>query len=664
MASPEMVPSTQQERRYALSQINGRGLWASWKRNFTSPELALLDLIDNSIDATLIENFAGEIHICKNHRHGLLIWNNSYAPIPPPDKVLELFRSHKPNQQIGENGVGIKQACACLSNLSLFLTKNDQTLGLGLLNQNLQTEHSICLPTYTFAAKTVHHDITTAISTSPELRTTLEQFADGQGIQTGLSRILARFDDLRASEHQHVFCVILNRIIHQDSDGDIEKLLTKLRDTLPLNYIHIPNHLKVFVCNERLAFNYWERHLVGLTHFTLKVDSHIPVHLAANCNDTPPQEHLREYNLFIGHRPPDDKKQKDSAEQQNDKTSLYIYSRRSGRLIKHYPDARSLLKLPCSGSDYTHGLTMILDDHNGLLSLTPTKQDIAFGHEATGQIHCDNLFGWIGCHAQACYSRNLIAYAAKQKTILGTTVKSHLSNVKRSLQEQVSFPLATCNFDTLTQLKFKRTNKGTIRCTNHNHPQRYLQRPGTLIRMTPNPPKKKTRYSSTARKTAPDSTFAVDRSLMPFHAIYNSSDDDTSPSSQHTTTPARTNLPIAAKKRPPPNLDNMQEHPLQTNETPNYHKAELKDSQEKNELLKQQLSEMEKTISILRRTVTSLSTDLHHLRPRHDSPRQTQTHPSNKLQPGDASLISRLQKENEALRSHNRALQQALLKKK
>ena len=37
-----------------LTKVNGKGLWRSWKRNFQSKLLALMDLIDNSLDAAVV----------------------------------------------------------------------------------------------------------------------------------------------------------------------------------------------------------------------------------------------------------------------------------------------------------------------------------------------------------------------------------------------------------------------------------------------------------------------------------------------------------------------------------------------------------------------------------------------------------------------------------
>jgi len=75
---------------------------------------------------------------------------------------------------------------------------------------------------------------------------------------------------------------------------------------------------------------------------------------------------------------------------------LYIYSRKSGRLITVKQDARALLGLNAQGTSFAQGLKVILDDMLGYLPLNPTKQDIAFSQEAGGEIYKKNLFAWIG----------------------------------------------------------------------------------------------------------------------------------------------------------------------------------------------------------------------------------------------------------------------------
>ena len=99
------------------STTSGTGLWDLWTRNFKSPLFALLDLIDNSVDAALLQkgcksDIPGRVQIYrdvyKHGRHsyttGLCIRNNSMNKITSLDLALNhLFSSDKvtPNT-IGE----------------------------------------------------------------------------------------------------------------------------------------------------------------------------------------------------------------------------------------------------------------------------------------------------------------------------------------------------------------------------------------------------------------------------------------------------------------------------------------------------------------------------------------------------------------------------------
>lgn len=76
--------------------------------------------------------------------------------------------------------------------------------------------------------------------------------------------------------------------------------------------------------------------------------------------------------------------------------SLYFYSRKSGRLIKAEADARYMLGLTATGSTFCQALTVLIDDFEGHLPLTPTKQDISFALENKGSVHEKNLFSWVG----------------------------------------------------------------------------------------------------------------------------------------------------------------------------------------------------------------------------------------------------------------------------
>ena len=133
--------------------IGGKGLWNLWTRNFKSTLLMFLDLIDNSVDAAIVtktsspqaaavshqinkNTFTGCVQIYRDlyeiipeqmYATGLCIRNNSPHKIAPLHDVLKLFisaKEHSGTSSIGENGVGLKQSCAALSDLSFVLTKN------------------------------------------------------------------------------------------------------------------------------------------------------------------------------------------------------------------------------------------------------------------------------------------------------------------------------------------------------------------------------------------------------------------------------------------------------------------------------------------------------------------------------------------------------------
>jgi hypothetical protein len=74
--------------------------------------MALLDLLDNSIDATLHQpDFKAQVHIqvlSSADKTGMLITNNASEPIKPLSDCLKIYNSAKEGNDsyIGENGVG------------------------------------------------------------------------------------------------------------------------------------------------------------------------------------------------------------------------------------------------------------------------------------------------------------------------------------------------------------------------------------------------------------------------------------------------------------------------------------------------------------------------------------------------------------------------------
>lgn len=111
-----------------MTRVNGIGMFNSWRRNFKSPFFAMLDIVDNAIDAALEEkngnNFNGRIDIheayvknpnkdgAKKRRAELVIVNNSVEEIVHLSTILEVYKSSKVDKEdiIGQNGVG---KCIC-----------------------------------------------------------------------------------------------------------------------------------------------------------------------------------------------------------------------------------------------------------------------------------------------------------------------------------------------------------------------------------------------------------------------------------------------------------------------------------------------------------------------------------------------------------------------
>lgn len=73
---------------------------------------------------------------------GLCLRNNSSNPIVPLSEALVVHHTTKLDEgEIGENGVGLKQACAALCDLSFILVKNGTNkIELGIVAKSLQRE--------------------------------------------------------------------------------------------------------------------------------------------------------------------------------------------------------------------------------------------------------------------------------------------------------------------------------------------------------------------------------------------------------------------------------------------------------------------------------------------------------------------------------------------
>lgn len=332
----EVLSSTLGSVEGIHSRINGAGLWSSWQRNFKTPELALLDLFDNAVDATLHDNFIGKIDIYEDpaiheddDSQGICMRNNCARRIPDLARVLEVFGSSKEMNQIGENGVGTKQACAALSDLSIVLSMNKEKLSIGFLNKALQMQEGCCIPSFEFHFETLGRDFDSAAAGSEEFTMSVQEYGAGD-IEQGRERIFSHIMELKECKEDYVFLVILHRILHRGTDGGIDGMLQNMANLIPRNYLHIPPEFEVTVMDTPLVFQYWERRLAELHHFPIIIDPSHDFGCAADWHLPNAGNNL---SLYLGFDP------LRSKVKSKNKASLLVYSRKSGRLVIEVEDA-------------------------------------------------------------------------------------------------------------------------------------------------------------------------------------------------------------------------------------------------------------------------------------------------------------------------------------
>jgi hypothetical protein len=202
----------------------------------------------------------------------------------------------------------------------------------------------------------------------------------GGNAEIGLNLLHKKMEMMEKCADEYMFSIVIVKI-----SKDPGQLLDDLRDHLSLYYIHIPDSLSIKINGEVLQMRFWERRLVDLTVANLKIAKTEWFY-----DDPRWQDPIDAYNLriFIGFDVNRARKKLDS------QLSMYIYSRKTGRLIKKERDARHILGLSGSGSDFGAGLTVIVDDINSEFELSPSKQDLIFQdyENEVGENHEKNLY--------------------------------------------------------------------------------------------------------------------------------------------------------------------------------------------------------------------------------------------------------------------------------
>ena len=273
-----------------VSHIDGEGLWNSFTRSFSSPLMACFDLIDNVFDAS--PQFQGRLNIDVDVEefdrdddpmklditNGFYILNNCQNPVKPMEDVLTVFNSDKRNarSQIGENGVGVKQGCATLSDISFVVSRNEQVYSLGVLAKTLQKPSGPYFPSFEFAfdkqfadadeSYTLYSFLKTELISIANLNKDIAEVFKEYGYsdeKKGIHRLITnmmRMNDEEWAEHKYTFCLLIHDLKH----GDNTDFLLNVSSELSKHYLHVPHNFEVWFGTHRVKFNHWPNRYVFL----------------------------------------------------------------------------------------------------------------------------------------------------------------------------------------------------------------------------------------------------------------------------------------------------------------------------------------------------------------------------------------------------------------
>jgi hypothetical protein len=494
------------------SGISGKGMWDAWTRSFDTPLLAFLDLLDNAVDASwsLLEHSAEkpriQIDIDNQIGSGGIWMRNASKYIPPLSEVLQVYKSKKGSAKdsIGENGIGVKHACASLSDLSLVFCKRDmEYLSVGILMKDLQQDKAIVLPSFEWHTSVNIPEQLEKMCTVTHPHTwgkALEAYGDGD-LEDGMNQCFRHMMAIQEGDwkdYPNVFTMVLNELKHEGLDSTTDahvedererhrepktaeekskELLHDLQKKMPYLYLHL-NNFEVKIQKTVIKSTYWERRLVELTKFELEIptDEHFAkMHpeLYAKGKVTQITDPKKSVRFFCGFNPfrssdeGNDEAAMGDVEAETDlgmvggrnvnsaSMKLYLYSRQSGRLIKVEHDPRSRLGLGAGSTNFNQGLTVIIDDYNGTIPLNPTKQDTSYGHSSHGQIHSDNVDEWTAAITHFYWMYHFEMVANESKRALSEAVGKRKDAIKALISQPSVAPFSYGTFIEYQDLSFR-----------------------------------------------------------------------------------------------------------------------------------------------------------------------------------------------------------------
>ncbi len=417
---------------------------------------------------------------------------------------------------------GLKQGCAAMSDMSFVFTRNENDISFGIIAKCLQHEGGCYLPSFKLQKEIGvrqnlkeifnHKDLAEVASCVAKygmgsLNTGIQMLTDhindlnseftwgsdkcvfklviadvhevdnnknkdGNGLFGGYDDVDSSDDEMgnRMEEEKMVQVVSSSSNLRRSrrspskelkrenqqtsnltSSAPFKSVLNQLKEELPKYYIHIPPTLSILINSKQINFNYWQRHLIEIMRFDQKIGRYEPFHEREDLMS--PLQSDVSFRIFCGFDPIREKDR-----DQATALSVYIYSRRSGRLIKYAEDGRNMLKLSAGGTQFCQGLTCIIDDHDGEIPLNPTKQDVAFSEKPNGEILGANLYAWTSAIVSIYYRFHLKKFDDK-KGDLTLDLKPFAAALeqrygKKSSESNSMKLLADCDFSSLSGMKW------------------------------------------------------------------------------------------------------------------------------------------------------------------------------------------------------------------